>query len=99
MFFYTVYGLTVRSNISLAGVALAAAESFIDLDWVFHLNSHDDVKPNSKVVWYQRRSAGAVNLTINCDSGRSAFHWKYDDGTQFLISASGGRVEIAWKSS
>jgi hypothetical protein len=88
------YGLRLRSNRSIPGLAASSPSEAVDVD--IHLGDRLDglVDPEACIEHYVSpvRSRGGRPIVIVKRDPTGAYLWLYDDGPRFLIDPSGHRI-------
>ena len=94
---YSVYGLTLDSELPLRGIAPASGQP---ADVTFRMEPFIGSAPLAaapgEAFWYQSDwvddATGAPGLTIYRATSTGAFRIRYSDGIEFLIDAGGRRI-------
>jgi len=88
---YGCYGLSLSADREIRGLATIATGAQPDVEIRF-----DRLPPSpTESVWYEtpaKNRDGHPNLAIMRAAATGAFHFVYDDGTEFWIDARGSRI-------
>ena len=100
-FFFSAYGLRLASSQPIPGLTPVSAASSADV--TVHLGSMPAGLENSScgsplVIFSEEGPSDAVfpTLTASLVSGGSFIHFRYVDGTEFLLDRAGTRVWAVW---
>lgn len=94
---YVVFGLHVHSDTEIPGLDNDLSSAPADVLIRTGLPPRDP--DSTRTCWYRSPSVnrhGRPNLIIWRRDPAGAFHFAYDDNTEFLIAADGGRIWCQW---
>lgn len=96
-FCYLLYGLHLRSNLSLPGLWHSEPGGGVDVEISFgKLHQHTDVQREPWYVSPYLDESGKPYLIVWKSPNDSTFHFVYGDETEFLVDRSGTRVSAIW---
>jgi len=100
-YYSSIYGLGIRLNERIPGVATESARS-IDIEVAFgSMPSWYDPDDQSRKLWYAApdETCGEPRLTIWQVADGEYFNLKYADGTEFLVNRAGSKIWAVWPTA
>lgn len=98
-FHYSLFGVTLSSNVALPHLVSAAPGRIADVELIAGAFPAEITGPS--LPYYLSPYIGEQGLPILevRRLGGGEFHWRYDDGTEFLVNVAGTRIWSAWPES
>jgi hypothetical protein len=95
-FLYSLFGLTLSSNVALPHLVAAANDRIVDVQLIAGTLPAESSGPS--LPYYSSPYIGEFGVPILevRRLSRGEFYWRYDDGTEFLVDAPGTRIWSAW---